>query len=252
MVSKLELQINDLQEQLRQLPNGELRINKNHNGYRWYHSCENKTDPILKKNRSLAETLAYKQHLTLELSQLIHERDALLLYLKQFPQKTSPITKKLIASEEYQSLLSSHCISHDQIIQNWLNEPYTPNPFHPEHLSYPSITGKMRRSKSETIIEAALFHHQLPYRYECPLERNQILLYPDFTILHPRTYKEYYWEHFGMIDNPEYASSMGDRIEKYCSIQIFPSIDLIMTFETKKFPLDPIQVEEIIQYYFGV
>ena len=74
----------------------------------------------------------------------------------------------------------------------------------------------------------------------------------DFTILHPRTYKEYYWEHFGKADDNSYALTISDRIRKYCSIQIVPSLDLIMTFETKERPLDPNLVEETIQYYFGM
>lgn len=252
MVIKLDQQITSLQSKIDQLPDGELRISKNHNGFRWYRSHDRQTIPIYKKNRSLAESLAYKQHLMQMQSQMIHERNSLQLYLKQFPPKTSSITEKLIASEEYKSLLSSHCISHDQIIQKWLDEPYSPNPLHPENLIYPSITGQMRRSKSEVLIETALFNHQLPYRYECPIERNGILLCPDFTILHPRTYKEYYWEHFGKADDNSYALTISDRIRKYCSIQIVPSLDLIMTFETKERPLDPNLVEETIQYYFGM
>ncbi|MGN0312826.1 MAG: hypothetical protein ACI4CC_08620 [Lachnospiraceae bacterium] len=249
---KLELQISILQKQLQQFPEGDLRICKNHNGYRWYHSHDHQINLIPKKKRSLAESLAYKQHLIFELSQLTHERDALLSYLQNFPMKHSSITQKLISSNEYKSLLSSHIVSNNQFIRDWLETPFTPNPFHPEHLIYPSITGQMRRSKSEVIIETALFNHELPYRYECPLEKNGILLYPDFTILHPRTYKEYYWEHFGKADDNGYALTIGDRIRKYCSIQIVPSLDLIMTFETKERPLDPNLVEETIQHYFGM
>ena len=60
----------------------------------------------------------------------------------------------------------------------------------------------MLRSKSEAMIEQALFYANIPYRYECKLELDNKILYPDFTMLHPETKEKYYWEHMGMMDNP--------------------------------------------------
>ena len=64
------------------------------------------------------------------------------------------------------------------------------------------INGKMLRSKSEAMIEQALLYANIPYRYECKLELDNKILYPDFTMLHPEMKEKYYWEHMGMMDNP--------------------------------------------------
>lgn len=81
------------------------------------------------------------------------------------------------------------------------------NPVHPEHLKHPCLSGHLVRSKSELLIDQALFTHQIPFRYECALKLNDLTLYPDFTIRHPETGQFFYWEHFGMMDSPTYSQN---------------------------------------------
>ena len=78
-----------------------------------------------------------------------------------------------------------------------------------------------------------------------------ISFYPDFTIRHPRTGEVYYWEHFGMMDEPPYAKKAMSKLNLYIENQIIPSINLITTYETKDHPLDLTQIKSIINYYFS-
>ncbi len=48
----------------------------------------------------------------------------------------------------------------------WIDEPYTPNPFYPENLIYPTTGGIMMRSKSEATIGSRLEAIGWPYRYD--------------------------------------------------------------------------------------
>ena len=96
-----------------------------------------------------------------------------------------------------------------------------------------------------------LFQAKIPYRYECQIILGNIILYPDFTIRHPRTGKLYYWEHFGQMDNPEYNKKANNKLQTYISNGIIPTINLITTFETIDNPLTSNYVNELIEYYFS-
>lgn len=48
----------------------------------------------------------------------------------------------------------------------WIDEPCTPNPFHPENLTHPTMGGIMMRSKSEATIGSSLEAIGWPYRYD--------------------------------------------------------------------------------------
>ena len=58
-------------------------------------------------------------------------------------------------------------------------------------------------------------------------------------------------EHFGMMDNPDYCNHACDKIKLYCRHGIIPSVNLILTYETKQCPLNADKVEMILQEYFG-
>jgi hypothetical protein len=74
---------------------------------------------------------------------------------------------------------------------------------------------------------------------------------PDFTIYDVKREKIVYWEHFGCMDNPEYARKACEKIMLYVANGIIPSIDLIITFETKDNPLTAEKVMNVINEYFG-
>lgn len=112
------------------------------------------------------------------------------------------------------------------------------------------MSGNILRSKSEVIIDMSLTQARIPFRYECQLIIGETILYPDFTILHPHTRKIFYWEHFGMMDVPEYAFHAFSKLQLYQTSGIIPSINLITTYETKDHPLDPELVSNIINYHF--
>ena len=95
-----------------------------------------------------------------------------------------------------------------------------------------------------------LYINKIPFRYECALQLGEMTLYPDFTVKHPVTGEVYYWEHFGMMDEPNYCKKACSKLQLYSSHGILPTVNLIMTFESKKHPLSSDMIEEIIEYYF--
>ena len=97
-----------------------------------------------------------------------------------------------------------------------------------------------------------LHDYKIPFRYESELELGQVTVYPDFTIRHPKTGKLFLWEHLGMVDEPAYRRNTLSKLQLYMEHGWIPSVNLILTFETKEYPLDMAYVEGLIKDYFVV
>ena len=151
---------------------------------------------------------------------------------------------------EYQELLAPLFTPLSKELLDWQNAPYDSNPKHSEKLTLKSSSGHLVRSKSESLIDMALFTHRIPFRYECALTLGKDTFYPDFTIRHPETGKTYYWEHFGLMDHPAYCQNVSSKLLQYSLNGIIPSIHLITTYETSENPLSSEVIEKIIEYYF--
>jgi hypothetical protein len=52
-------------------------------------------------------------------------------------------------------------------------------------------------------------------------------------------------------DDEKYRSHACEKLRLYCQNGIIPSINLIMTFETRENPLSTEKIESIIKEYFG-
>ena len=110
--------------------------------------------------------------------------------------------------------------------------------------------GEAVRSKSEKIIADKLYMKGIPYVYEQPLYlKGYGYVVPDFKVLNIRTRKEYYLEHFGMMDDSEYLRKVLRKIETFQKNNIFPGDNLLMTFETSDSPLNTRILEELVKKY---
>jgi len=140
------------------------------------------------------------------------------------------------------------------------------------------------RSKSEVIIANALKAAGVPYRYEFPLlvDRNAadnykasdnmdtthvtataksgtktpdfydqdiFQLHPDFYCLNLRTREEFAWEHFGMMDDPDYAVRATEKLGLYAENGFFPGKNLIITMETSAKPFSSKLLKSVIKTY---
>ena len=90
----------------------------------------------------------------------------------------------------------------------------------------------------------------IPYRYEYPILLSGLgTVYPDFTVLNVKRRKELYWEHLGMMDDPEYVEKALQKIAMYEENGIFPGESLILTYETRMNPISPKIVNLMISQY---
>jgi len=239
-----------LQKQLARLPEGKLICSQSKNSFKWHRSDGHVKTYIPKKERELAEKLAIKKYLTLELEDLQQEQKAVEFYLRHHVEHQKKAEKLLHQHGGYQELLAPYFEAESWRLSEWANEAYARNTLYPEHLIHKTSAGIVVRSKSEAMIVHVLYTNRIPFRYECALSLSDTIVYPDFTIRHPRTGETFYWEHFGMMGDPSYSQKAFNKMQLYNSNGITPSIHLITTFETLEHPLNYETIEKIVNEYF--
>ena len=115
--------------------------------------------------------------------------------------------------------------------------------------------GEYVKSKSETIIADRLERAGVPYHYEpklalAELEIGQIFeWHPDFKVLNLRTGREYYWEHFGRMNDPEYFATCELKLRLYAQNGLFMGDNLIITMENPSTPLNTEYVDCLIKRF---
>lgn len=247
---RLEKEIVTVRKLLEKLPPGNFFCTRSRNSYKWYYTLAGKRHYIYKRERTLAEKLAARRYLTDLLEDLTREKEAAEQYLKYIKSETRKSEQLLVKCPEYLNLISHLFKPKSKELKEWSESSYPSNPLNPKQCNVKSVSGKLVRSKSESIIDTFLYLNKIPYRYECQLILGNKEYYPDFTIRHPRTGKIYYWEHLGKVDDPEYERKALAKLHTYMANGIVPFGNLILTFETKEEPLDGKWVETIIRHYF--
>lgn len=105
---KLDTQIHTLQSQLKTLPEGKLICASNGKWQKWYRSTNHGTTYLPKKERQLAERLAYKKYLLLQLENLLQEKEAITLYLNHHDSNLQQKEDELFYSPKFHDLIKPH------------------------------------------------------------------------------------------------------------------------------------------------
>ena len=185
-------------------------------------------------------------------------------YLKQFQKiyaaKCVDNVYDKLASPRRQ-IVKPVTLSDQHYASAWLKVEYRKKKIPPEITVLDTENGEKVRSKSEVIIANTLKAAGVPYRYEFPLlmdknasdpdfpDYNLCKLHPDFYCLNLRTRQEFAWEHFGLMDDPDYATRTAEKIQLYQENGFFPGKNLIITMETTRKPISSKVVTSIIKEY---
>lgn len=233
-------------------PEGTLRLGRSQGCVQYFH-CSEDTRPsgkyIPKGNMELARKLAQKAY-DEKIKKLTTKR------LRQLDSIINDYCDDEIAQtflsehQERQKLIAPVEELYEQKLERWMANPYSGKGFGTEDPVITTDKGMRVRSKSERFMANYFDSLGIQYKYECPLVlRPYGYIYPDFTFLSRKTGREIYWEHEGMLDNPEYARTAAKKIELYEKNGIFPGDNLILTFETSTQILDKKILELLVQRY---
>lgn len=220
---------------LKDVPEGTLRLGKDQGCVQYYHRVPGGSHNgiyIPKSEIELAKQLAQKTY-DQKVLKLVEKR--LSQFEKILRDYEDDELERIYLTEhsERQKLVKPVEMTYQQKVEAWLSEPYKGKPFKENAPIITTNKGLRVRSKSEKIIADYLDSLEIPYKYECPLYLKPFgYVYPDFTLLSRQTGEEIYWEHEGMMDQPEYASSAVKKIELYEKNGIYLGEKLILTFET--------------------
>jgi len=245
---KYEKLADKIQGYLQTAPRGKLRICKKKQIYQYYVADRQKRQYITKEKLELAKKIAQRDYLKKLLPRLLDNLKIVEYILANYEEESLAACYKNL-SEGRKALVTPFFIDKESFVQNWQNQTYERKKDAPDK-TLMTIKKEFVRSKSEVLIADYLTRKKIPYHYEYPLKlKSGITLYPDFFCLNQRTRKEYYWEHLGKMDDPEYALNTAKRLADYEKHGIIPGINLILTSETRYSPLSTHTIEELAEYF---
>lgn len=255
-LKELERNYKIMQKQLERIHfpeiNGWIEINRKKRGFHYYHCLyDTQKKKIIRKyipiaDLSLAKNLAGKAYYK-KLEHLLAERIPLLHQLNQVFHEDEIDRLYDNLHDARKELFSPLQPTKKQILARWMKQPYTPNPMPKAAIEMKTKRGEVVRSKTEKILADMFYDAGIPYKYECPLFiQKDRPIYPDFTFLDPMTMEEIYWEHFGRMDDPDYANRTLEKIKQYETNGIHLGDRLLASFESGKVYLNYESVRQII------
>ena len=247
----LEMLIRDADRALETAPAGNLKV-CSHAGRTQYYIRRNSSDQtgsyVRKSDIEKACALAQRDYLTNLKKSAYAELGALDALNMKLPKvRIEEVYEKLSAGRK--TIVRPLILTDEMYRRTWEEMEYDQKPVPDLLTEYYTERRERVRSKSEVLIANTLFYMDIPYRYECPLKLGRQLLHPDFTVLNTRTRKEYFWEHFGMMDNANYAEQVVERMNLYQKGGIYPGEQLIITMESSRKSLSTKRIKEIAEHY---
>jgi len=256
-LSELEKVIKWCENKVRSFPDGILYPKKEKTELRYYkRGTKNGQTVYLGKDCKEEIILLEQKNYCEKLQKTALEEKTKLLRVKKILEDTPdwrtvfygiPVQKRhLIAPLEVKTARIS-----EKELEVWKSQRVRKNEPSPNKTS----KGEYVKSKSELIIADRLEKAGVPYHYEAGLglfeeKIGQILeWHPDFKVLNVRTGKEYWWEHFGKLDNQDYYSVFVYKLMVYAMNDIFMGDNLIVTTETSKSSLHTEYVDSLIEHY---
>lgn len=246
-------------------PQGRIRISQNGGHPEYYLVTERgslRGKYLPHSQKTLTRQLAQKDYDARLIKLLQKEISALQNYMKQTCNGRAIPELYDSLCPARRSLITPAILTNEQYAARWQDVSWTGLPFASDAPYICTAHGERVRSKSEVIIADTLFRYNIPYRYEFPitLKRSNsddirrdfgssITLYPDFLCLNTRTRTEFYWEHFGLMDDPAYSNNAAGKLRLYTENGLLPGRNLIITMETQTEPPSIKALEKLIEEF---
>jgi len=209
---------------LRYMPEGRLRVSMDGKKIRLYQCINDSKGKYIKKSeKHLAMNLANKEYYSL----VINEAEKRLSGLNKLKKQISGWSWNDIKNNMHkvkQSMITNDIVSEDQYIREWeeADHYYKQQPCENE-TRYMTKKGHWVRSKTEAFIADTLYMNNIPYHYEEAFYCSDgTIYYPDFTILDVANKRVVIYEHFGLMQDPDYRMIAAMKINKYVESGLIP------------------------------
>lgn len=234
-------------------PDGFLKIKTRGDSHYYYavRMVDGKCKVSYLGNKVTAEVraLAQKTYLQRLINAAKEELDNTERFIDHTPQTTvENIYSQL--SDTRKALIKPYALSDEEFAKRWQEQKYTPKKFREGTPVYMTMKGERVRSKSEQLIADRLYMNNIPYKYECPLQVGEFVIYPDFTILKMSTREDVYLEHCGRMGDEQYADDAVSRFNNYALNGVTPGKRLFTLYETRNIPLDTRVLDQMIATVF--
>ena len=251
-ISSLDLLISRLQESLASRPAGKLRMTVERGNNRYYKFLSGKGWEYIGSNdEKTVKDLAQKEYEERLLNDALNERILLQSFLKCF-HFTDPDEEIKMLDERIRKYVKPDLSPDDAFARRWLATEFEQHR-KTEYHRIETLRKDLVISKSEALIADRLFSEGVPYRYEQILRLgkgfNQMVFYPDFTILNKRTRKLFYWEHLGLMGDRNYCQDNLTKLDTYAKYGIIQGKNLILTYESEGKTLSMAYVKSMIKEF---
>ncbi|MBR6537384.1 MAG: hypothetical protein IKT67_09315 [Lachnospiraceae bacterium] len=259
--------VENARKRLETAPLGRLRITRKQYGVEYYykeHETNRKAEREAGEESNHNGNGRYMRKSELNLVKRLAQRDYDKLVVKRAEERIRAIEcfrevyDKTCLKNLYREtnsyrkeLITPVVISDEEFVKQWQAVEYKGKTFEEDENIILTERGERVRSKSEKIIADKLYSLGIPYRYEYPLMlAGGVKVYPDFTILRMPMREEVYLEHFGMMDDPEYADTALYKLGTYEKNGIYLGVNLFLTYETGKKALNTKGLDGLVRKLF--
>lgn len=239
------------EKRTKRAPEGNVRIAKHRNQYQFF-VRKNPSDtcgkylPVSERQTGIALIQKYYDLRIIDAS--LKQQKAIERFLNTYnPTAVTDTYSKL--SDAAKTYIHPVDLPDEEYIELWKSREYEKKVISDEVPEHYTSSGERVRSKSEVMIADALTNAGVPYLYEFPLKLGAVTVHPDFTILRVEDRQELYWEHLGMMDDPDYCQGALRKIRMYESFEIIPGKSLILTMEMSTIPLNLAVIKSMIGAY---
>lgn len=252
MIEKQKL-VRMLKHMLRDSPRGRIQVTMAGNTPKFYWITDGERRYLRKTETDYIKSLMEKSYYVKLLKETEEELRVLQNFIDHFdPKGQANVYDKM--HEQRKRFVDPLVLPDKEYTEKWLED--SAKEAEEWKNSYPivngflTLNGETVRSKSEKILADAFSHYNIIYLYEAPLKLKNKTIYPDFKLLDLKRRRTVYWEHFGMMDRPEYAEAAVRKIMEYEAEGLLLGNQLIITMETTEKPLNIEDVERILKQFF--
>ncbi|MCR4740905.1 MAG: hypothetical protein K5886_11690 [Lachnospiraceae bacterium] len=225
-----------------------LHVSKRKNGYQYYiEEKEGKLRYIRAEERELARRTAQQDYDLSVRKILLQLHSRLTEFIRIYDtDRIANACDNL--SEGRKKLIKPVILTDEEYVRLWREKKSRYSNIYPEPGKYMTESGEYVRSKSEKILADLFNKYSIPYIYEASFETfDGKTVYPDFTLLNIRTRQTVIWEHFGLVNEGEYAVKTLQKIMRYEKSGLKTGYTFLFSMESGEDVLDINQIETTIR-----